>query len=82
MARELDQDTEFYLVRAIDAMNHLKWHKQLLDIAIEHTSTFNEKNFDRVCVLLDSFSAMREGEFDELEFNLNKLLEARQENTK
>lgn len=67
MDRELDQDTVFCLVRAVDAMNQLKWDKQLLDIAQEHTSTYNEKNFDRVCVLLDNFLAMWEGSFDELE---------------
>lgn len=81
MDRELDQDTAFCLVRAVDAMNQLKWNKQLIDIAIEHTSTFNEKNFDRVCVLLDSFNAMWEGEFETLEWNLKQLLEHQNKST-
>lgn len=74
-------DKQIHLLRAIDAMNQLKWNKQLLDIATEQASTFNEKNFDRVCVLLDSFKAMWDGELDELDFNLNQLLIAQDEKT-
>lgn len=77
-----NNDTDFCLVRAVDAMNQLKWNKQLLDIAIEQSSTFNEKNFDRICVLLESFNSAWEGEFDELEWNLNQLLLAQQEKPK
>lgn len=62
------QDLQYNLLRAEDTLNQIIWHKQLLDIAIEHTTTFNEANFDRITVLLESYKAVLDCETEHLQY--------------
>lgn len=67
------QDYNHNLLRAIDTLNQIVWHKHLLDIALEHTNEFSEKNFDRVAVLLETYAASIECETEHLQWLLDNL---------
>ena len=67
------QDLQYNLLRAEDTLNQIIWHKQLLDIAIEHTTTFNEANFDRITILLESYVMLFDCETNHLEYLLGEV---------
>ncbi|MBC5794220.1 hypothetical protein H5968_03430 [Sphaerospermopsis sp. LEGE 00249] len=58
---------------SIEALEELKWHSQLIDMAIQLTNEFSEKNFDRIAVLLDAYQGFLTTDLDTLQFELKQL---------
>ncbi|NET72721.1 MAG: hypothetical protein F6K62_17865 [Sphaerospermopsis sp. SIO1G2] len=62
------------LAVCLDCCEELKWHKQLLDMAIENTTVFDEQHYDRVGILLDLLASVIPANLEELETNLKRLI--------
>lgn len=58
---------------AEDSINDIIRHKQLLDIALEHSKTFNESNFNRITVLLENYMSTIECEAEHLQFLIDEI---------
>ncbi len=58
---------------AIEILEEMKWHGQLIDMAIQLTNEFSERNFDKVAVLLEAYQGFLTTDLDEMEFKLKKL---------
>jgi hypothetical protein len=61
---------------AEDSINDIIRHKQLLDIALEHSKTFNESNFNRITVLLENYMSTIECEAEHLQFLIDEINKA------
>ncbi len=58
---------------AEDSINDIIRHKHLLDIALEHSKTFNETNFNRISVLLENYMSTIECEAEHLQFLIDEI---------
>lgn len=56
-----------------DTINDIVRQKQLLDIALEHSKTFNESNFNRITVLLENYMSTIECEAEHLQFLIDEI---------
>jgi hypothetical protein len=58
---------------ALESLQEITRYKSLLEMAIENTAIFSEENFNRVTVLLQSFSTLLNSELDDLDTHLRTL---------